>query len=68
MTVEKFQQSIGFEGKAQVESQGHSGGVALIWRYKNEVLLSSYNKNHIDATVKNKEGDSFRLTGIYGGT
>lgn len=64
--MEKLQQSISFEGKMQVDSQGHTGGVSLLWRYKDEVLLSSYRKNHIDATVKNKEGANFRLTGIYG--
>lgn len=64
--MEKFQNSIGFEGMVVVESQGHSGGVAMLWRYKEEVALRSFNKNHIDAEVNNKAGDKFRLTGIYG--
>lgn len=49
-----------------VETQGHSGGIALLWRYNNEVKLNSYNKNHIDDNVRNKEGDNFKLTGVYG--
>ncbi|KAK1389185.1 hypothetical protein POM88_017363 [Heracleum sosnowskyi] len=36
-TVEKFQQAVRFEGKMVVETQGHSGGIALLWRYQNEV-------------------------------
>lgn len=28
--------------------------------------MSSYNKNHIDATVRGKDGNTFRLTGLYG--
>lgn len=28
--------------------------------------MSTFNKNHIDVAVKNKNGDLFRLTGIYG--
>lgn len=38
----------------------------MLWRYKEEVTLSSFNKNHVDVTVKNKYGDIFRLTGVYG--
>lgn len=51
LIVEKLQHSIGFEGNLVVETQGHIGGVALLWRYKEEVTLSSYNKNHIDVTI-----------------
>ncbi|KAL8126087.1 hypothetical protein AgCh_013389 [Apium graveolens] len=49
-----------------VETQGHSGGIALLWRFQNEVTLRTFNKNHIDVFVKNKDGDEFRLTGVYG--
>ncbi|KAK1368150.1 Endonuclease/exonuclease/phosphatase family protein [Heracleum sosnowskyi] len=66
VTVEKLQQSIGFEGNVLVEARGHSGGVALLWRYKEDVALTSYSKNHIDVTVNSKNGDTFRLTGVYG--
>lgn len=71
--VEKLQHSIGFEGALVVETQGHSGGIALSWRYKGEVMLSAYNKNHIDVyknhidvKVSTREGYNFRLTGLYG--
>ncbi|XP_074377891.1 uncharacterized protein LOC141719411 [Apium graveolens] len=66
VTVEKFQQAVNFEGKMVVETQGHSGGIALLWRFQNEVTLRTFNKNHIDVFVKNKDGDEFRLTGVYG--
>lgn len=49
-----------------METQGLSGGVAMLWRYKDKVSLSTYNKNHIDVAIRNKEGDNFRLRGIYG--
>ncbi|KAK1381523.1 hypothetical protein POM88_028267 [Heracleum sosnowskyi] len=64
-TVERFQRAIGFEGVLVVESQGRSGGLALLWRHKDEVLLRSYSKNHIDAVVHMKDNNIFRLTGIY---
>ncbi|XP_074342035.1 uncharacterized protein LOC141679431 [Apium graveolens] len=49
-----------------VESYGQSGGVALLWRNKDEVVLKSLNKNHIDVVIKSKGGLEYRLTGIYG--
>lgn len=64
-TVERLQDSIDFEGMMTVETQGHSGGLAMLWRYKDEATLSSLNKNHIDLKTKNKEGEEYRMTGIY---
>ncbi|XP_074337471.1 uncharacterized protein LOC141674665 [Apium graveolens] len=49
-----------------VEATGHSGGVALLWRNKDDVVLKSLNKNHIDAVIKLQGGLEYRLTGIYG--
>ncbi|XP_074342861.1 uncharacterized protein LOC141680570 [Apium graveolens] len=66
VTVEKFIQSVDFEGSIVVESQGHNGGIALIWRNRNEVTLQTYNKNHIDVKVRNKDDVEFRVTGLYG--
>lgn len=40
--------------------------MTLLWRNKEEVLFSSFNKNHIDVQVSTKEGHRYRLTGIYG--
>ena len=65
-TVEKARISLGFEGMITVEARGHSGGIALLWRHKDEVSLSSFNKNHIDVIVSTKEGIKYRLTGVYG--
>lgn len=49
-----------------IETQGHSGGIALLWRYKEEVELSSYRKNHIDVVISTKVGKKFGLSGTYG--
>lgn len=56
---------LGFDGMIAVEANGHSGGIALLWRNKDEVSLNSISKNHIDVNVSTKEGLSYRLTGIY---
>lgn len=49
-----------------VEARGHSGGIALLWRNKDEVTLCSYSKNHIDVIVLPQDGMKYRLTGVYG--
>lgn len=49
-----------------MDSRGHSGGIALLWRNKEEVSIRSYSNNHIDAMIKPKIGQEFRLCGIYG--
>lgn len=40
--VAKVRDIIGFEGVHAVETQGHSGGLALFWRNKDEVTIQSY--------------------------
>lgn len=57
---------LNFEDMFVVESQGHNGGITLLWRNKEEVELKSFNRNHIDAQIKTKECFYYRLTGIYG--
>lgn len=49
-----------------METQGLSGGIAMLWRYKEEATLNSFNKNHIDIKIRNKSGNEYRLTGVYG--
>lgn len=65
-TVEKVRNMLRFDGMVVVESQGHGGGVAMLWRNKNDVTLNSLNKNHIDVNVSTREGRNYRLTGVYG--
>lgn len=64
--VKQFCHNVGFEGNVVVETRGHSGGIALLWRYKDDVVLKSYSKNHIDVVVEKQGGNKYRLTGIYG--
>ena len=58
--------SMGFEGMFVVDTQGHSGGLAMLWKYNEEVQLLSYSKNHIDITISPKDRPSHRITRIYG--
>ncbi|KAL0314574.1 UNVERIFIED_CONTAM: hypothetical protein Sangu_2301800 [Sesamum angustifolium] len=50
-----------------VESQGHSGGLALLWHKSLSVQLQSFGHHHIDATVyPESETEAWRFTGFYG--
>lgn len=49
--VEKVRNILTFDGAIMVKSQGHGGGQILLWRNKDEVILSSYNKHYIEVIV-----------------
>ncbi|KAL0430276.1 UNVERIFIED_CONTAM: hypothetical protein Sradi_0653600 [Sesamum radiatum] len=50
-----------------VESQGRSGGLALLWHKSISVLLQSFSPHHIDVTVyPESEYEAWRFTGFYG--
>ncbi|XP_074342398.1 uncharacterized protein LOC141679917 [Apium graveolens] len=57
---------VGFEGAYTVDAQGHSGGLVLFWRNKDEVTVQSHSKNHIDVIVEVHGKFKYRLTGFYG--
>lgn len=64
--MKKVKNSLGFEGMVAVDCQGHSGGVALLWRHSHEVSLNSFSFNHIDVVVNVQSWCKYRLAGIYG--
>lgn len=64
--VEKVRNLLRFEGAFSVDSQGHGGGIAMLWRKESEVKVLSYSKNHIDVLVEINGWSKFRLTGLYG--
>ena len=64
--MERVRIALGFEGMVVVEAQGHSGGLALLWKNNEDAQLLSYSKNHIDITISSKDHPSHRITGIYG--
>ncbi|KAK1400433.1 hypothetical protein POM88_000038 [Heracleum sosnowskyi] len=40
--VERVKEIVGFEGAFPVDTQGHNGGIALLWRNSKEVTVLSY--------------------------
>lgn len=64
--MEKVRRALHFDGLFVVDSQGLSGGLALLWRVKDQVNLRSFSRNHIDVEIKIDGKEAWRLTGIYG--
>lgn len=62
----KVEKAIGFEGMIAVDCQGQGGGLALLWKNKEDITLHSYSINHIDVVVSVQGWNQFRLTGLYG--
>lgn len=41
--MESLRLALGFEGMVVVEAQGHSGGLAMLWKHNEEVQLAYWN-------------------------
>ncbi|KAK5833750.1 hypothetical protein PVK06_017604 [Gossypium arboreum] len=49
-----------------VNSEGQSGGLALMWKEGTNVSIQSYSKHHIDSIVNLGNNKNMRVTGFYG--
>uniref|UniRef100_A0A803NFH1 Reverse transcriptase domain-containing protein n=1 Tax=Cannabis sativa TaxID=3483 RepID=A0A803NFH1_CANSA len=58
--------AVGSSGVFSVDSIGLSGGVAFLWKNKDDGMLLGYNKNHIDLVIHSTQFGNWRLTGVYG--
>ncbi|KAG8485709.1 hypothetical protein CXB51_019034 [Gossypium anomalum] len=56
------------EGCLAVDSEGKTGGLALLWKEGVNVSVQNYSKYHIDSLVSMDDGEQFRFTGFYGQT
>lgn len=57
---------LGIERGIGVESEGRSGGLALMWRVKIDIRLLNYSKNHVHASVEDGNTHKWLLMRIYG--
>lgn len=64
--LERLRRALSFDGLITVDAIGRSGGLALLWKIKEQVLLCSLSKNHIDVEICADGKDKWRLTGVYG--
>lgn len=53
-----------YQNCCSVNCIGRSGGLVILWKSDVNVVLNSYNRFHIDATVNS--GSSFHITLFYG--
>ncbi|KAK8335247.1 hypothetical protein V6Z12_A09G041200, partial [Gossypium hirsutum] len=49
-----------------VNSEGWSGGLALMWRDGMNVSIQNFSKHHIDSKVRLDDNKTIRVTGFYG--
>lgn len=64
--MDHIRHGLGYEGGFIVETRGHSGGIAMMWKNGEEGKLLSYSANHIDLEINIDGLPEFRLTGFSG--
>jgi hypothetical protein len=65
--MECLRYRLGFDNIFVVDPVGRSGGLALLWRTKENLEIYNYSRRHIHAVVKDDEGHPvWKLTGFYG--
>lgn len=64
--VQELCKQINYAGYWVVEAQGHSGGLALLWKNEGSCHIRSSGTNFIDFEVENEQVGRWRYTGYYG--
>lgn len=64
--VKKLCRVINFSEYIAVDGQGHSGGLAFLWKNKNGSKVNKATRNFTDFEVKNEQVGRWRYTGFYG--
>lgn len=64
--MERVRRALRFDGLISVDDVGKSGGLAFLWRHKDQAQLRSESRNHIDMEINMNGKDRWRLTGVYG--
>ncbi|XP_074327915.1 uncharacterized protein LOC141665830 [Apium graveolens] len=64
--IEEVCRSLHFAGWWGIEAQGHSGGLALLWKNEGGCTILDGSKHYIDFEVENSQVGRWRYTGFYG--
>ncbi|XP_062102829.1 uncharacterized protein LOC133812993 [Humulus lupulus] len=64
--IEAVARQLQFEGCFVVDAVGRGGGLALLWKNMDEIVVRGYSHNHIDVEVSIGGLETWRLTGLYG--
>lgn len=55
--MQALKNKVGFYCLFTLDSVGHNGGLAVMWKEDIEVSVNDYSKNHIDAQVRLVENE-----------
>ena len=65
--LDRIKRKCGFDACIGVNSEGTSGGIAMIWKDDITMNLRSFSKNYIDLDVGENSGQlMWRVIGFYG--
>ena len=66
--VDGLVSTLGMEGGFGVGTRGQGGGLALLWSREVTVKLESYDRLHVDVTIRavSSQFEEWRFTGFYG--
>lgn len=64
--VDKFCKAIHYAGSFTIDSQGHGGGLALLWKNEGRVEIKGSSNHYIDFEVTCDQVGRWRYTGFYG--
>lgn len=64
--IEEVCKALHFAGWWGIEAQGHSGGLALLWKNEGGCTILDGSKHYIDFEVENNQVGRWRYTGFYG--
>lgn len=56
---------MGFQNSFGVDSIGRSGGLALLWHDDWQISLKNFGTGHIDTSITDDKGSTWRFTGFY---
>ncbi|KAG4109651.1 hypothetical protein ERO13_1Z049387v2 [Gossypium hirsutum] len=62
----RVQNNCRLQNALAVNSEGRSGGLAMIWKDGMNVAIQNYSKHHIDSLIKLEGDKTLRVTGFYG--
>ncbi|KAK8299934.1 hypothetical protein V6Z12_D05G353700, partial [Gossypium hirsutum] len=69
MAVNEFrrvQNNCRIQNALAVNSEGRSGGLAMMWKDGMNAAIQNYSKHHIDSLIKLEGDKTLRVTGFYG--
>ncbi|KAB2032283.1 hypothetical protein ES319_D05G362800v1 [Gossypium barbadense] len=62
----RVQNNCRLQNALAVNSEGRSGGLAMMWKDGMNVAIQNYSKHHIDSLIKLEGDKTLRVTGFYG--